>query len=50
MAEGLQETTVLVAEISAINRHRFGKHTMGSDVGIGRDGQRRHVVWWWNGG
>ena len=50
VAEGVRETTVLVAENSARNRHRFGKHNMGLEVGIGRDGQCCHDVSWWDGG
>ena len=49
-AGGVREMTGLVAEKSARNGHRFGKHTMGSDVGIGKDGQRCHDVWWRNDG
>ena len=37
-AGGVRATTGLVAENSAGNGHLFGKHTMGSDVGISRDG------------
>ena len=43
-AGGVQEATGLVAENPAGDGHRFGKHTMGSDVGIGRDGRRCHDV------
>ena len=49
-AGGVWELTGLVAENLAGNGHRFGKHTMGLDIGIGRDGRRRHVVWWQKGG
>ena len=47
---GVRETTSLVAENSTGNGHRFGVNTMGSDVGIGRDGRRCHDVWWRNSG
>ena len=49
-AGGVREATGLVSEKPAGDGHRFGEHTMGSDVGIGRDGRRRHDVWWQNGG
>ena len=41
---GVQETTSLVAENPVKDGHRFGEHTMGLDVGIGRDVQRCHDV------
>ena len=47
---GVRKTTGLVAENWARNGHRFGEHSMGSDVGIGRDGRPSHDVWWRNGG
>ena len=50
MSGGVQEMIGLVAGNSAGNGHCFGKHTMGSDVCIGRYGQRCHAVWWRNGG
>ena len=37
-AGGVQESTNLIDEHADENGHRFHKHTMGSDVGIGRDG------------
>ena len=37
-AGGVRKMTGLVAENSSRNRHHFGKQTMDSDVGIGRDG------------
>ena len=50
VAGGVRETTGLVTENLARNGHRFEKHTMGLDVGIGRDCLRCHDVWWWNSG
>ena len=49
-AGGVQEANGPVAEILAGDGHRFGEHTMGSEVGIGKDGRRRHDVWWRRGG
>ena len=46
----MRETTVLVTENLAGNYHRFGEHTMGLEVGIGRDRRRWSDVWWRNGG
>ena len=37
-AGGVREATGLVADNPAGDEYRFGKHTMGSHVGIGRDG------------
>ena len=49
-AGGVQEATGQVAENPAGDGHRLGKQTMGSDIGIGRDGRRCHAVWLRNGG
>ena len=43
-AGGVREATDLVAENSAGDKHCYGKHTIGLDVGIGRDGRRCHDV------
>ena len=50
VAGGVREATGLVAEKLARDGHCFGKHNMGSDVGIGMDGRRCHDVWCRNGG
>ena len=49
-AGGVQEATGLVAKNPCRYGHCVGKHTMGLNVGIRRDGQRRHAVWWRNSG
>ena len=43
-AGGVQEATGLVAENPDGYGHCFSKHTMGSDIGIERNGRRRHGV------
>ena len=43
-AGGVKEATVLVAENLAGDGNRFGKQTLGLDVGIGGEFQHRHDV------
>ena len=50
VAGGVREATGMVDENPAGDGHHFGEQTIGSDVGIGRDGQRCHDMWWRNGG